>query len=232
VYQPNAGPAAARNRGLEQARGELIAFLDADDEWPPDKLRTQVGRLLAEPGLDVVTGRNPFHPSARRQDLKNRAEEPGSDAEPHSPAAAVFTRRVFERVGLFDVTMRYCETTIGFCAPGKRRVHAHSERRDVIYRHHSSNMTREKGIRELGVFEALKKSLDRRRKGGGPAEPLRPWSEFDETKPAQRGSAPLVSVIVPVYNGARYLAEAIESVLAQSYRPLEILGCRRRFHGR
>ncbi len=34
---------------------------------------------------------------------------------------------------------------------------------------------------------------------------------------------PLISVIVPVYNGARYLAEAIESVIAQDYTPLEII---------
>ena len=70
VYQPNAGPAAARNRGLEQARRELIAFLDADDEWPPDKLRIQVGRLLAEPELDVVTGRTHYIRLPGAPDLK------------------------------------------------------------------------------------------------------------------------------------------------------------------
>jgi glycosyltransferase involved in cell wall biosynthesis len=45
IYQRNAGPAAARNRGIAAANGEFIAFLDSDDLWLPEKLERQVNLL-------------------------------------------------------------------------------------------------------------------------------------------------------------------------------------------
>ncbi|MGA2565115.1 MAG: glycosyltransferase family A protein, partial [Steroidobacteraceae bacterium] len=48
VRQANAGPASARNRGIDLATGEFISFLDADDLWHKEKLARQMQALIAD----------------------------------------------------------------------------------------------------------------------------------------------------------------------------------------
>ncbi len=47
--QPNAGPSAARNRAIREARAPLIGFLDADDLWAPDKVARHLELMAAHP---------------------------------------------------------------------------------------------------------------------------------------------------------------------------------------
>src|SRR5579884_2524365 len=57
VRKPNGGAASARNTGLDRARGDWIAFLDADDSWEPTKLERQLDVLRMHPDVDLVSSR-------------------------------------------------------------------------------------------------------------------------------------------------------------------------------
>jgi glycosyltransferase involved in cell wall biosynthesis len=160
--QENAGPAAARNRGIREATGELLAFLDVDDEWPAGNLQHMSTVLRTSPGLDVVIGHNQL----MRGDADGREPFVGNPLEnfPWSIAAALFRREVFTKIGLFDETLRFGEDSDWFTrAEEAALVVERLPNISLLVRRHGGNMTRGKSMVELNQLRVLKKALDRQR---------------------------------------------------------------------
>ena len=100
VRQDKEGQAAARNRGVGLAGGELLAFLDADDVWMKRKLELQLAALDADPSLDMVFG---FAEQFIDADGVDRLTLPESRRilPARLPSALLARREAFDRVGGF-----------------------------------------------------------------------------------------------------------------------------------
>lgn len=164
IYQENQGPSAARNTGIRSTQNEFIAFLDADDYWPSDKLERQYAMLQQNKAADLIWDRvKIIYESAESQRFTNETVD--EDAAPITClGAALFRRRSFEKVGLFDHTLRISEDW-----DWHNRAYEYpltvlkTSEVALYYCRHTDNLT--KDLKELTRFSVhlLKQTLDRRR---------------------------------------------------------------------
>ena len=121
LRQEHSGTAAARNRGLDEARSDLIAFLDAGDSWKCDKLGLNVEVLLQQPDVGLVASRYLLQGASGEQvriagpelawcDRPFRAAGPDllTCAQFTSTPTVMVRRKVVERER-FDTTLRIAE---------------------------------------------------------------------------------------------------------------------------
>lgn len=110
IYQEHRGLSDARNRGIAESRGELLAFLDSDNFFKPGKLSAQVACFQARPSLGLVqTGWSWVDSDGRYiKDIKWWEKVPRLDLEGWMmwncvlPSALMVRREWMERVGGFD----------------------------------------------------------------------------------------------------------------------------------
>ena len=178
--KPNGGQASARNLGLREARGEIFAFLDADDQWPENKLALQLPRLTVDDATDVVSGRIRYVALPGALMLNYRFEGPDQTVAHIHLGAALYRRSAFQKVGPFDETLHVGEDQDWFLRAREQGLKIVVMREvTLLYRLHDSNITRGASAEKLELILLVRKSLERRRKDGA-AKELPGWSSFDE----------------------------------------------------
>lgn len=159
--QINRGPSAARNQGIALAKAKLLAFLDADDQWMPQKLQHQLALLDHDPELAMVYGQT----QCLRPTTHGNWEKFGHPRPLPSFGALLARRTVFADVGPIDERLRCAEDVDWFMRARDIGIRTDVQEEVVLqYRLHGANSTRHWHPQESGHLTAVRKLLERRKR--------------------------------------------------------------------
>jgi glycosyltransferase involved in cell wall biosynthesis len=154
IKQPNAGQAAARNRGAALATGALLAFLDDDDLWPVEKLEFQVGAFQQHSEAVLAYGYvAPFSVPAELAAKVDFEIGPSGDVRAAfrhrnwivSPGQTLIRRKHFAAVGGFDPALWGVDDYDLYLRLSAAGEFVFLPRVGLYYRRHASNASRNSG---------------------------------------------------------------------------------------
>lgn len=159
IQQSNQGISGARNAGLAQAKGELVAFLDADDVWLPTKLAKQVAYLDQHPTTEIV-----FSLAQNSYDPHHNSQNTLPIIRAHVPPNCLFRASLLQKIGVFDEKFKLGE----FADWYGRIVNAGMEMGIVeellvLRRIHGENMGIKNQHQQIEYVRILKRKLDQQK---------------------------------------------------------------------
>lgn len=175
IEQSNAGPSAARNRGISECSGDFVAFLDSDDLWTENKLSIQMEMFYAHPEAGLVFGDcrlfDEYGLRPKSMFIESGLDETfwGDQALVRDAYAKLFNtnyiptgsavvrRDCFETAGTFDESMRYVEDRDLWFRLALYIPFAYTTHVCELKRLHHSNVSNNADAMALGYIEVLKK---------------------------------------------------------------------------
>jgi len=172
LEQSNAGPSAARNRGLAASAHALVAFIDADDLMHPQRLALQAAALQAQPdavlchsAVEFISADGQLVPGqAPPQDDPLLAGEVTARLFKEnfvSLSSVMLRRQPFLDCGAFDEGIRYCEDYEAWLRLAQRGRFLHLPQPLVSYRLHPGQATQQAARLNVGRIQARELFLQR-----------------------------------------------------------------------
>jgi glycosyltransferase involved in cell wall biosynthesis len=167
VNEPRPGIGPARNAALHAARGDYVAFLDADDLWEPEKTALQLAAFAAEPGLQLVFGHVRQFVSPDLLDEDAEGLRVPADPQPGQHIGATLARReAIEAIGRWPEDVRVSDGLTFFLRARELGLEQTMLAETVMLRRvHGGNHSLGNRDQRREFALHLKRSLDRRRGG-------------------------------------------------------------------
>jgi glycosyltransferase involved in cell wall biosynthesis/ADP-heptose:LPS heptosyltransferase/ubiquinone/menaquinone biosynthesis C-methylase UbiE len=208
VSEKDNGQSDALNKGFGLAAGDIIAWINSDDWYEPNTFITVAKFFKENQYKNIVMGdcnlvdengkifNHIINAERGFEELNNYKVARSIPTQP----AVFFRKKLLEESGLLDINLKYVMDYDLWMRFAKKNRFFHINQTFANYRFH----------KEAKI-------------GDSNWEKIYPECEEVQRRYASSGANPMVSVIIPCYNYAQYLPEAVESVINQTYKNFEII---------